>query len=171
MLIIMITHLKYHKYLIKKFFCESSLSLKKKDSLYEKCIDKNLGLKNLSIQILRYLENNQEIYKRLCNESEILSFEISSNPNDFIKNELMRINKQINDFSKENYYYDEYSNLIEELLSANSMQKEALDIGENELALSLKKDLDSINSKIYSFQNEIIEFLIPEDDNVLNKIR
>ena len=120
----------------------------------------------MSIQILKYLENNQEIYKRLCNDSELLSFEVSNNPNDFLRNELMRVNKQINDFSKENYYHDEYSNLIEELLSANSMHKEAIEIGEIELAISLKKDIDAIKFKIDSFQNEIIEFLIPEDDNV-----
>jgi hypothetical protein len=152
--------IKCHKNFFKlscRFFCN-------KDYLYRKFEKDNIGLKKLTLQILKYLENNQDIYSRLCKESEQLAFEISSNSSELLRNELMRVNKQIHEFSKENYYWDEFSGMIEELLSANTMYNESIEINEKEIAASLKADMDNIKGKINAFQDEIIEFLIPNNE-------
>ena len=67
-------------------------------------------LNKLTLNILSYLESNQDMYKRWCEDSIKLSYDLGeaeNNGNETLKNELIRINKQINLFSKENYYYDE----------------------------------------------------------------
>ncbi len=151
-----ICHQKYFFKLSKKFFCKQYLHKKFESNRY--------GLNNLTLQILKYLEHNQDIYNRLLQESEQLAFEISSNNSELLRNELMRVNKQIHEFSRENYYWGELSTMMEELLSASSMYSESLEIGEKEMADILKLDIDNIKAKINSFQDEIIEFLIPNTD-------
>ena len=84
----------------------------------------------------------------MLQESEQLAYEISTNNSELLRTELMRVNKQIHEFSKENYYWDEFSAMIEEHLSSASMYVESIEIGENEMAASLKADIENIRARI-----------------------
>jgi len=125
---------------------------------------KKYKLSNLSLNILKHLENNQEIYKSLCDESVKLSYEISENQNsDFIKDELIRVNKQINKFEKENVQYLDFNKLLTDIYSTVHFLDEAQEIRDDELSKSAIADLDRLYSELSVAQEELINFLLPSD--------
>jgi hypothetical protein len=166
------------KFPVFKHFCFVEDKLKsdkiedeKKDELLSNLVNyKELKISKLSFNILKYLEKNYELYTRLCEDCVKLSYELSdaSEGTDFLKNELIRINRQISTFSRENYYHDEFSNLIRELISTNELIKEAIDLGEDEIKISAQFDFKNLQNKIEELQNEIIEYLIPDDNVLIN---
>lgn len=135
------------------------------DYLSKKIKDpKKYKLSSLTLNILKHLENNQEIYKSLCDESVKLSYEISENQNsDFIKDELIRVNKQINKFEKENVHFSDFNKLLTEIYSTVHFLEEAQEIGDDELSKSAQADLDRLYADLGSVQEELINFLIPSD--------
>jgi protein subunit release factor A len=138
-----------------KFFC-----IKVKQKLVSQIEQNGLKLPNLTLQILKYLENNQIIYERLCEESTQLAYEASKS--ELLKNELMRVNKQIHEFSKENYYYDEYKESIQEILSNMILYNEAIEINDKDIAEQATTDITKYKNKLEELKDEVIEFLIPE---------
>lgn len=126
-------------------------------------LTKNLQLSKLSINILQYLENNFELYNKLCEESIKLAYEISdtNEGNDYLKNELMRVNRQISTFSKDNFYFEEYQHIVREMISSNELLIEASELNDEEFKKSANKDLEELKKKLQDLQNEIIEHLIP----------
>jgi hypothetical protein len=141
---------------INKFtFCKS------KDTLLNKVIKSDLKLPTLTIQILKFLENNQTTYHRLCEESVQLSFEAANS--DLLKNELMRVNKQIHEFSRENAFFEEFSECIKEILSNMTLRQEAVEINDTDIAKQAESDIEKFKLRLEALQGEIIEFLIPEE--------
>jgi hypothetical protein len=122
---------------------------------------KGLNLPKLTLQILKYFENNQMIYRRLCDESTQLAFEATSS--DLLKNELMRVNKQIHEFGKENYYYEDLLECIKEILSNMTLRQEAIEIDDKDIVKQAEMDIEKFKHKLEDLQKEIIEFLIPEE--------
>jgi hypothetical protein len=148
----------------KFFFCTKQQA----ESLVPKIEKQKLILPGLTLQILKYLEKNQQIYKRLLDEANELAQEAASS--DLLKVELMRINKQIHEFSKENYYHDEVVDCIGELLSNMTLYNEALEIDDKDIANQAESDIDSLKKKLEGLKDEIIDFLIPENVTVNLKI-
>jgi peptide chain release factor 1 len=133
----------------------------------------NSKINKLTLKILTFLENNQETYKGWCEDSIKLSYDLSEPENvnnETLKNELIRINKQINNFSKENYYFEEFKNLLEEYSSTESLISEAKEIGEKEIVDSASKELLSLKEKLTTLEQEIIEFLIPDETAKVDSI-
>lgn len=155
---------KYKLTNTRRGFCESINLEPEMQFLSNKPFPEELKIAKLSKNILKYLENNQVIYNRLCNESVQLSYEIGNNASDIIKNELIRVNKQINSFQRDTYYYEQFNNTLKEMLSTNELLKEAIEIGEEELKTTAEKDLENYRIKLEEMQTEIIEYLIPEDE-------
>ena len=143
------------------------------DYLSKKILNpKKYKLSDLTLNILKHLENNQRIYLNLCEESVKLSYEISeSSSNDFIKDELLRVNKQINKYEKENVYYYEYNKIIYNIFSTTNLLEEAIEIGEDELIKSANIELEIYYKELSSYQEDLINFLIPNDKDDINSIK
>jgi len=143
------------------------------DYLSKKINDpKKYKLSQLTFNILKHLENNQETYKNLCEESVKLSYEISENKNnDYIKEELIRINKQINKFEKQNVHYNDFYNLIFEIYNTVHFLEEAQEIGDDELSKSAITDLDRLYKDLANYQEEVINFLIPNEKAEIDTIK
>jgi hypothetical protein len=129
-------------------------------------IREKLNLTKLTINLLKYLENNFRSYEKLCEDSIKLSYDIAEAPeqSEFLKNELARINKQIHNYSRDNNYYDEFKNLLNEILSTDMLIKEASEIGDDEIKKSAIKDLAEFKNQLEILQGEIIEYLIPDQE-------
>jgi len=133
---------------------------------------KKYKLTKLTLNILKHLENHQEIYKNLCEESVKLSYEISeATNNEYIKDELIRVNKQINKFEKENVYYNDFNKSITEIYNTTNFLEEAQEIGDDELIKSAVTDLDHLYKELNSFQEDLISFLIPNDKADVDSIK
>lgn len=131
-------------------------------------------LTELNINILKHLENNNKTYIQLCNDSVKLSYEISeetNKSNDYIKNELIRVNKQINKFERTNIYYVEYTKIIENILSTVNFNEEANEIGDEELIQISLKDLEKLYKDLSDYQEEVIEVLIPSEKEDVDSIK
>lgn len=150
-----------HKIPIRTF-CEE---IKNEIKLSEKITGKDLKLTKMNINILKYLERNFELYTKLCEDSIKLSFDLSENPegNDFLKSELLRINRQISTFSKDNYYYDEVRKYITQIEENYELIKEAEEIGDMDIKTSAVTEIESFRSKLEELQTEIIEYFIPDE--------
>jgi peptide chain release factor 1 len=136
---------------------------------------KKYKLADLNINILKHLENNNITYKQLCYDSVKLSYEISEETsnlsNEFVKNELIRVNKQINKFERTNIYYIEYNKLIENIISTTNFYEEANEIGDEELIQISKKDLDKLYIDLKQYQEEVIDALIPKEKEDVDSIK
>lgn len=145
---------------------ESSLSEKVEDQIDK---DSSLvlpsGLTKLTLNIWKYLENNQKIYRRLCDESIKISYDIADKEKatEVLKNELVRINRQINEFSRENYLHEEMTKLLQGIQEAEELVKEATEIGDEEIKESAIKETAEMRNSLKQLETEIIEFLIPDD--------
>jgi len=129
-------------------------------------VREKINLTKLSINLLKYLENNFKSYEKLCEDSIKISYDISEAPeqNEFLKNELVRINRQINNYSRDNNYYEEYKNILNEIYSTEILIREANEIGDDEIKKSAMKDLTQLKTQLETLQSEIIEYLIPDQE-------
>jgi hypothetical protein len=145
-----------------RFFCEKIEEVK---LLSDKILGKDLKLSKMNINILKYLERNFELYTKLCEDSIKLSFDLSENPegNDFMKSELLRINRQISTFSKDNFYYDEVRKLFTQIEENYDLIKEAEEIGDIDIKNSAINEIESHRLKLEELQTEIIEYFIPDE--------
>lgn len=135
-------------------------------------IRNKLKFSDLTINILKHLENNHEIYKNLCEESVKLSYEISENNNgDYIKEELLRVNKQINKFEKGNVHFADYHKLLSDIYSSTNFLEEAQEIGDDELCKSAMAELEQYYSELNNYQEELINFLIPNERADIDTIK
>ena len=168
-----------NSYLIKRF-CEKLEPLdevnnlaEKEEKLSEKLSSKNLNLSKLTINILKYLERNFELYQALCEDSIKLSYDLSESPegNEFVKSELMRINRQISSFSKDNYLFEELKNLLIGIDSAIELHKEAVEIDDEEIKSSALSELKENRQKLEELQQEIVEYFIPDEFVRINLLR
>lgn len=164
------TNKNFYSYKLLRFknFCEKIEMFKENDQeelLSNKLKTNNLNLSNLTINILKYLENNYQLYKRLCEDSVKLSYELSEHADggDFLKAELLRINRQISTFSKDNHFYEELKRLILNIESSLELYNEALEIQDEEIKNSAIQDLDSNRKKLEELQQDIIEYFIPDE--------
>jgi hypothetical protein len=129
-------------------------------------VKEKINLTKLSINLLKYLENNFRSYEKLCEDSIKISYDISEAPeqNEFLRNELVRINRQINNYSRDNNYYEDFKNLLNEIYSTEMLIREANDIGDDEIKKSAMKDLAELKTQLETLQGEIIEYLIPDQE-------
>lgn len=151
----------------RPFSDEKEITIDKENEyLSDVLIKEKLNLTKLTINLLKYLENNFIAYEKLCQDSIKLSYDIAEAPeqSEFLKNELVRINRQINNYSRDNNYYDEYKNILNEILSTEMLIREANEIGDDEIKKSAIKDLAELKQQLETLQREIIEFLIPDQE-------
>ena len=129
-------------------------------------VREKINLTKLSINLLKYLENNFISYEKLCEDSIKISYDIAEAPdqNEFLRNELVRINRQINNYSRDNNYYEEFKNLLNEIYSTEILIREANEIGDDEIKKSAMKDLTQLKTQLETLQSEIIEYLIPDQE-------
>jgi hypothetical protein len=151
-----------------KFFSEKIEIFEKEEieeKLSEKIKKKDLKISHLTINILKYLENNYELYKRLCEDSIKLSYDLSESPDsdNYVKSELMRINRQISSFSKDNYLFEELKGIIGSIDSAIDLHREAIEINDDEIKKMALNDLNENKEKLEELQKEIIEYFIPDE--------
>jgi hypothetical protein len=153
--------------LLKRNFCSSDNPETKQTpiKLSHQIAGKDLKLSKLSLNILKYLERNFELYEQLCEDSIKLSYDLSesSDGNEYLKNELMRINRQISTFSKDNYFFEEIKNLIKHIDSNIELIKEAEEINDEEIKLSAINEIKECRKKMDELQDEIVEYLIPDE--------
>jgi hypothetical protein len=135
------------------------------EKLSEKIKTKDLKLSKLTINILKYLEKNYDLYKKLCEDSIKLSYDLSESPDgdNYVKSELMRINRQIASFSKDNYLFEELKGIICSIESAVDLHREAAEISDDEIKKEALRDLDDSREKLEELQKEIIEYFIPDE--------
>jgi hypothetical protein len=148
-------------------FCEQVEEIKNDTIRLSEIIkNKNLGLSKLSVNLLKYLENNYQKYLDMYDNSIKMAYELSESPegSDYLKTELVRVNRQINNFTKDNNYYDDFKSLVEEIQSTADLILEADSIGDDEIKKSAMKDLAQLKSQLETLQNEIIEYYIPDQD-------
>lgn len=147
-----------------KSFC--SFGFNPADSLYSKIVSEKVNYPELCLNLLKYLEQNQLSFKNLYDDSMKIAVDIAEgNANDFLKTELARMNRQISEFYKENMYYDQYRSIMEEIFTTEKLRREALDIGDDELASGALNDINELTVKLKELKEEILDFLIPDDDN------
>jgi hypothetical protein len=148
-------------------FCSSEISQENHEEikLSQIIAKKDLKLSKLIINLLKYLERNFDTYQRICEDSIKLSYDLSESPdgNDFLKSELMRINRQISTFSKDNYFFEEMKSLINQIDSSQELIREAEEIQDDEIKSSAIKELADSRQKLEELQAEIIEYLIPDE--------
>jgi hypothetical protein len=155
-----------YKVSIKSFCAKEDTKEKEEElKLSQVIAQKDLKLSKLTINLLKYLERNFDMYQRLCEDSIKLSYDLSESPdgNDFLKSELMRINRQISTFSKDNYFFDELKNLINQIDSTQELIREAEEIQDDEIKSSAVRELADYRQKLEELQGEIIEYLIPDE--------
>ncbi len=155
----------------RTFSAETKDSLNEENQmLSEILIKENLKLTKLSINLLKYLENNFKSYEKLCEDSIKISYDISEAPdqNEFLKIELVRINRQINNYSRDNNYYEEFRNLLNDIYSSEMLIREAHELGDEEIKKSAIKDSIELKKQLDTLQSEIIEYLIPDKEVLYN---
>ena len=133
--------------------------------LYTKYKNANINLKTLTLSLIKFLEKTKNLYSQLNKESMAISEELFESPNqDFLKNQLVRINKQISSYSKELYYYDEIINLVNELLDNKNMLIEAEELKDQEIKNFSINEIKRLNEKLENLEKDVIESLLPEDE-------
>ncbi len=157
--------------IIKKNFCANvELGKKKEEPKFEEEINRNINyFTKLTKNIYKYLSGSCDLYAKLGEDSIKLAFDVSNEPsNAFLKDELIRINKQLNYLQREITYHDEIIRIISEISFNVELIKEASSSGDSDIVSNSKGELKKLNHEIIELENEIIEYLIPEEE--VNKL-
>jgi len=154
----------------KNSFCQSNSQSNSDDSLplFKKFQNCELNLKPFTLNLLKFLERTQNLHTKLSEESLAITEDLYDSPNkDFLKNQLIRLNKQINSYTKELYYYDEMITLLNDLLVNTGLLKEAEELKDDEIKKYAMSEIATISKKLVELEKDIIESLIPEEPVIL----
>jgi hypothetical protein len=153
--------------IFRKNFCVNvEVCRKNEEHKIEQEINNNIMyFSKLTKNIYKYLSGSCYLYAKLGEDSIKLAFDVSNEPsNDFLKDELIRINKQLNYLQREITYHDEIIRIISEISFNVELIKEASRSGDSDLVSNSKGELKKLNHEIVELENEIIEYLIPEEE-------
>ena len=159
----------------KKLFCLTTdfEKLKMESLRMENEISKNPKIyTKLTKNIFKYLSASSELYNKMGEDAIKISYDVSNEPsNEYLKDELIRINTQLHLFQREMNYFEEMSNLINEINFNEELVKEAIKTGETEIAMTSKTEIKKLKKEIEDFENEIVEYLIPEEEVLIILLR
>ena len=132
---------------------------------YERFKNSDLSLEKFTLCLVKYLEKTQNLHNQLNQESMALNEDLFDNPNkDFLKNQLVRINKQISSYSKELYYYDEVLSILNNLMTEKVLLKEAEELKDEEIKKFAKSEIEQLYLKLEELEKNVIESLLPEEE-------
>ena len=153
--------------LTKNNFC-SKIEMEKKviDLKIENEISLNkIYFTKLTKNIYKFLTSSCTLYNNLGEDSVKIAYDVSNEPsNNYLKEELLRINKQLNFLQREVSYHDEITRIINDITFNVDLIKEACNSGESDIISNCKGELKRLSEEIVTLENEIVEYLIPDDE-------
>lgn len=124
---------------------------------------KNISKIDKSVYI--YLKNSNILHKRMSEEVVDLSYRLGEEGSEsgLIKNEILRLNKQLNNLNNFMEHYNQYADIIKEILNCQELIKEATELNEVDMIESAQDQINEMLSRIPQIREEVVNSLISEE--------
>ena len=151
----------------KHYFC-TSIKIEKpniNNDIEEKIIISPMYFTKLTKNIYKFLSASSDLYNKLGEDSIKLSYDVSSDPSkDYLKEELLRLNKQLHYLQRELSFFEDMTKIINDIIFNEELIKEGEISSDTQLVKTSKNDIKKLSKEINELEKEIVEYLIPEED-------